>query len=122
MHICVLCISAPGPPGPKGVSKAFYCQPVLLFCNILRGQHIGQFHATASPFLNFFEIILVFHILRFGRQLGSQLGPKIGQKSSQEPSKPHQTSLLIFDCLSDQFLINFLKIFDPNIEQKSMKN
>ena len=51
-----------------------------------------------------------------------QLGPKIASKSIQEPSKIYPKSHLLSDPFFDRFLIDFWSIFDPQIDQKSIKN
>ena len=51
-----------------------------------------------------------------------QLGPKIAPKSIQEPSKIDPKSHLMFNHFFDRFLIDFWSIFDPKINQKSIKN
>ena len=65
---------------------------------------------------------LIFRILvPTWPQLGPQLGPKINQKSIQEPSKIDPKSHHIFDRFFDRCLVDFWSIFDPKIDQKSIK-
>ena len=59
---------------------------------------------------------------RFWSQLGPNLAPKSTPKSTQEPSKIDPKSHLIFDLFFDRFFIDFSLIFDPKINQKSIKN
>ena len=59
---------------------------------------------------------------RFWSQLGPNLAPKSIPKPTQEPSKIDPKSHLIFDQFFDRFFIDFSSIFDPKINQKSIKN
>ena len=59
---------------------------------------------------------------RFWSQLGPNLAPKSTPKSTQEPPKIDPKSHLIFDLFFDRFFIDFSSIFDPKINQKSIKN
>ena len=59
---------------------------------------------------------------RFWSQLGPNLAPKSSPKSIQEPPKIDPKSHLIFDMFFYQFFIDFSSIFDPQIDQKSIKN
>ena len=71
---------------------------------------------------SFFDIDFFGILVPTWPQLGPQLGPKIAPKSPQEASKIHPKSHLIFYCFFDRFLIDFCSIFDPKIDQKSIKN
>ena len=74
----------------------------------------------------FFDVVLELQFFQIlvptWPQLGLQLGPKIALKSIQEPSKTHPKSHPIFDRIFDRFVIDFWSIFDPKIDQKSIKN
>ena len=129
-------VSAPGPCAREGV----FLGPLafLLYSSILSQRdslgartqdHCVPLRTTAATCGSRFLMICWY---RFGTpfpsilvptwpQLDPQIWPKIHPKSMQEPSKIHPNLHLVFDRLSNRFLIDFWSIFDPEINKKSIK-
>ena len=83
----------------------------------------GGSHDTAHMIQSsFFDIVLGQMLMPTWLHFAPQLGPKIAVKSIQELSKIDPKSHLIVDPFFDRCLIDFCSIFDPQIEQKSVKN